>query len=80
MCESALLVSHILLLSVVIRHHDHGNSQKKDFIGGIQLQRVRPLPSWWRTWQLAGKHGTEVVLESLYLDPQAWGREKANWE
>lgn len=29
----------------------------------------------WKIWQLAGRHGTGAVAESLYLYPQAPDRE-----
>lgn len=28
------------------------------------------------SWQPAGRHGAEVVVENLYLDPQARGRKR----
>lgn len=39
-------------------------------LGWLTVQNLRPLPSWWETWQHVCQHGKKE-LKILYLDPLA---------
>lgn len=57
--------SHALRTSyfsiAVIKKHNHGNLQEKELTG------VEVMPSWWGTWEQAGRRGAGAVGESFYL-------------
>ena len=65
-----MLLEHSLgdLSIAVLRQHGQGNLQKKEFIGGFQVQGGESMTIV-AGWMAAGKHGAGAVTESLYLYP-----------
>jgi hypothetical protein len=46
--------------------------KRKQLIGGLKLQRVSPLSSWWEAWQYTGI--VQEVVRFLHLDPKVTTR------
>ena len=59
-------------VSTADRHHNHGNSYKKQhfIVTDLQLHRVSQLSLWYEAWQHPGTHGPEEGLNVLHFDPK----------
>lgn len=53
--------------TVVTKHHNKINLEKKNFYWGSRFQVVSPRPLQQEAWQWVSRHGTGVVTKSLHL-------------
>ena len=56
----------VLRVSIaMMRHHDHGKSDKGKHLirASLQFQMYSPLLSWWEACWHAGRHGAEEGAE-----------------
>lgn len=64
------------LPTALIRHHEQGKSEKKEFVAHLESQKVRVLTIIAGNMAAGRQDGVQPGAASPHIDPQAGGRER----